>query len=577
MRLSLATEIGEIDITEKISRLKDAMEVLGIEQDKVMNLTDENDAEAVTNEGDWYFKYEQRVNDMIAAGRKKISSTHLPAMVKLKKLELPKFDSSYKEFHKWKFERYTRDFEDEVKYDYLYSYTTGQAHELVMNKHNFIEAMHGLDDKFGNVHTIMRLLLHDIRSLPVVKDGYFKEFEQFSFMVSNFCDRLKEMGLEREVENSYIMHEIEMKMSKRDLQKWLESRGDHVDERKVKHLVKWLGQQSHIRRMLQNVPSQSPGIQFTNSFAKIPTSKKDFPYRSSPVVTVNATVGCAICTKMHGSLTECLIFPLLSFSEKWEVVKNANLCFLCFGSGHYRTTCKAEKCHVCEGSHNTLLHNPKQVNTIVPEVHKFQPHSDIVPNRCYLPIVQSKLKNKHIEVIAKTVLDSGSELNIISRKCFNRLQLKGTAVNVSIVGAGGNIFYKSTKSCEVAIIDGFGYQTQLECLVLDETCGRVLPVSTQLSAAVQKKFGIDVSHLVSQNGEVDLLIGMAHPHLHQQYSIRGNPDEVCIIETRFGPTIVGPVAANNLGNHMIPKFSVNRASIIEIWYNERLCLQSKRL
>ena len=34
-----------------------------------------------------------------------------------------------------------------------------------MNKHNYREAMRGLEDKFGNIHTIMRLLLHDIRSL----------------------------------------------------------------------------------------------------------------------------------------------------------------------------------------------------------------------------------------------------------------------------------------------------------------------------------------------------------------------------------------------------------------------------
>ena len=72
----------------------------------------------------------------------------------------------------------------------------------------------------------------------------------------------------------------------------------------------------------------------------------------------------------------------------------------------------------------------------------------------------------------------------------------------------------------------------------------------------------DISHLVSKSGEVDLLIGMAHPFLHRQFSTRGNPNEVCVIETRFGLSIVGPVAVNNEGDHV--KFSVNHVSIVEV-------------
>ena len=49
-----------------------------------------------------------------------------------------------------------------------------------------------------------------------------KFFERFSFQVNNFRDRLMEMGLINEIENTYVLHEIEGKMNNADLEKWLE-------------------------------------------------------------------------------------------------------------------------------------------------------------------------------------------------------------------------------------------------------------------------------------------------------------------------------------------------------------------
>ena len=48
-----------------------------------------------------------------------------------------------------------------------------------------------------------------------------------------------------------------------------------------------------------------------------------------------------------------------------------------------------------------------------------------LPGRSFLPIVEMKLKSQKINYSCKALLDSGSEINIMSRKCCNRLQLKG--------------------------------------------------------------------------------------------------------------------------------------------------------
>ena len=83
--------------------------------------------------------------------------------------------------------------EDETKYDYLFLHTGGKAHEYVSNKSVYSEAMAMLDEKFVNKHVILKLLLDDIRRLPMVTRDNFNAFENISFKVCNFRDRLIEM------------------------------------------------------------------------------------------------------------------------------------------------------------------------------------------------------------------------------------------------------------------------------------------------------------------------------------------------------------------------------------------------
>ena len=56
---------------------------------------------------------------------------------------------------------------------------------------------------------ILKALLDELRCLPVVKGGDYTVFEDLAFKVNNFRGRLIEMSLRDEVENSYILQELE--------------------------------------------------------------------------------------------------------------------------------------------------------------------------------------------------------------------------------------------------------------------------------------------------------------------------------------------------------------------------------
>ena len=171
--------------------------------------------------------------------------------VKLKKLDVPKFNGDPRSFYKWKniYERYTKNLSNEMKYDYLLASTEGEAKRYVENRLTYEAAIQKLEEKFGNIHMIMGILIDEIKSLPIVRKGDFRTFEQLSLRVNDFHDRLILMGRVDDAENSYVLKEIESKLNNEDVQRWLESCGDNVDFRKVKDLTEWLDRQTHLRRI----------------------------------------------------------------------------------------------------------------------------------------------------------------------------------------------------------------------------------------------------------------------------------------------------------------------------------------
>ena len=163
---------------------------------------------------------------------------------------------------------------------------------------------------------------------------------------------------------------------------------------------------------------------------------------------------------------------------------------------------------------------------------------------------------------AITILDTGSELNVINTKLYNKLGLKGTPITVTIVGITGKTMQKSTKVVDLIVEDRMGLQTSLQCIVLDKTCGNALQVDKEIFSL----FGdikVPERELVTTGGEVELLIGMNTPRLHQQISMYGKQNNLLIMETRFGPSIVGRAPDKFSGNYECGIFNLSAMSLCE--------------
>ena len=229
------------------------------------------------------------------------------------------------------------------------------------------------------------------------------------------------------------------------------------------------------------------------------------------------------------------------------------MCFVCLSAGQRSSECESTKCEACDRNHHKLLHRwdkPRDTSTanMNPAIHvkneSFGIHDDKASSRSplsrsYLPVVRSKIMSKNNSTVVTTLLDSGSEVNILSKRVAKSLGLRGETIVINTIGVGGICTQQVTKKVNIVVQDKMGVETIVEAIVLDKTCGDALPVPRDIVENLRRKHNVNAEAIYSKGGEIDLLIGMSSPQLH----IRTNKSEECdglsMIETRFGPCIVG--------------------------------------
>ena len=572
---AIKLEVHSVEINEKIRSLKFTMGELGELHDAVIeNIPEgENNETEVAHDDEWYYRYDVMVDNVIKDANEYVirKETPIPANeipistgVKLKKLEIPIFNSDHREYFKWKemFERYTRKLDELTRYDYLFNHTKGESHGIIRGKQNYKEAIDGLDREFGNKTYAMKLLIDDIRRLGLVRKGDHKTFEKLSREVNGFKDRLTTMGKANEVENTYVLQEIEGKLCHEDKQKWLESMGSNIDDRTVGKMCEWLEYQAHLRRLIsnQNVKSEQPTEGYRKTYLSNPTKQE-------------SSENCLVCGESH-LIKECPKFIGKSVTERWEFVKRLYLCFNCLSRNHKSFECMSTLCSYCNRPHHELLHNTNLRNPYNsnPARHKssefVNENKEDNPSRAYLPIFRAKSISNEKTVNATVPLDSASELVIMSRKLANSLKLKGTPIVIETIGVGAIVTQQITEKVEFFLEDRMGNQVFVEAIVLEKACGRAIPIPVKTVEEISNKLQINMNHLYTKGGEIDLLVGMSVPQLHKQISFRDSGNGLSIMETRFGPCIVGRSVDKTIGNYIRPEYNVQFVSYdkeIDLW------------
>lgn len=165
---------------------------------------------------------------------------------------------------------------------------------------------------------------------------------------------------------------------------------------------------------------------------------------------------CGHCKGLH-SLVVCKKFLNLSPSERFKIVKNRRLCYICL-KGHRRGACTVSaRCKTCKGHHHSLLHFPPRIDAVeresesnnirIPEaagtalvVATNRSRSGVIVRRAVLPTALVSLRRgpKGDVTSLRVLLDSGASSNFISTRACEKLRLRVRSCD-SVVNGLGNV------------------------------------------------------------------------------------------------------------------------------------------
>ncbi|KAH9644279.1 hypothetical protein HF086_003778 [Spodoptera exigua] len=284
-----------------------------------------------------------------------------------------------------------------------------------------------------------------------------------------------------------------------------------------------------------------------------------FVASSQPHINRNFNNNCVICNQEH-RLFECTRFISMSLDERNDVVSKYKLCINCFKPGHRAYNCKSFGCKICKYKHNALLHRNRPQSedsstkvSSTQAVTKVTSHSTssvgvvagceppptelavasscAVPTR-YVPpsaepvslstvasqyvllstaLVKVFSKNKNKYYVARVLLDSGSQLSLVTESFCKKLGLSCKRIdhNFNINGIGNSKLQLVESSNFVIKSMHNNFSVEINCMILPRITNMLPSVKVNVD-----KLNIPGDILVDladsrfyEPSEVDILIG----------------------------------------------------------------------
>ncbi|KAG8196537.1 hypothetical protein JTE90_003554 [Oedothorax gibbosus] len=250
--------------------------------------------------------------------------------------------------------------------------------------------------------------------------------------------------------------------------------------------------------------------------------------------------------------------------ERFDYVKKHQLCFRCL-SKHLISDCSKAflKCKFCEcNSHNSLIHDAKvsqrkKGNDLESNLEALNPCNDskgsppedvsffsgnkTPKNNVLLSTAKIRIKNqdgKWIEVIS--LLDNGSQRNIIRADLAKLLKLKKHAYKANLVGLKNSVVNVNGKVITQISNDEGTFTKNLEFLILPEIAGKTPPEKIDIS---HLNLPINIKYANSKfyvPQEIPIILGgETFYELFLGNQIRVPGSTVSLIETVFGFVATG--------------------------------------
>jgi len=273
---------------------------------------------------------------------------------------------------------------------------------------------------------------------------------------------------------------------------------------------------------------------------------------------------CNLCEGSH-RLYACLKFKELSVSDRFNHVRGRRLCFNCLAPFHMSDACRSKySCKKCRRPHNSLLHFEGNArDATVPHDNEAESDAEEAANADQVSLLINHNKG-HVflstaVVLAtdkfgnsrqcRTILDSGSQVNFISRGLYNKLQLPTRHSILPINGIGAS--HVQSRSCvEVQLKSRVSnFSINISCYILPVIVNSLPAVTSPVDGwKIPEDLANGLADLTFfEAGSIDLLIGGgSFFELLDLERVRLGVDTLCLQGSKFGWIVTGEIGVISL-------------------------------
>lgn len=455
-----------------------------------------------------------------------VADLNVLSNIRLPQLNLPTFDGS---LDQWLFFRdsfgsiihQNTSMSNVQKFHYLRLSLRGTAADRIKSLQicdvNYEIAWKLLHERYENKQILMKNHIKAIFELPILSKETHTGLNQILDGLEKNLNALKVLNRPTEHWDDLIIYIISSKFDNTTRRAW-ESRADSQTIPTLETLKLFLEERCRILSSLDSNIND-------NKYSKHPSNKNS----KSFISTQNNQFQCVICDSNNHNVYTCNNFSRLTPTERLNTAKRLRLCINCLKNNHRTNDCKSSGCRRCGKIHHSLLHfqkPPAREDTAhdIPSISEVSSseastssknlHVRVTASQAVLPqqillstaviTVFDKLKNPHH---CRVLLDSGSQINFISEKLANILQLPKKHIDMSISGFN-QIQKKAHFSVSILFKSNVNnFDKSISCIVLPQITDYLpnLPFNSEKLNIPKKIILADPNF--DKPAPIDLLIG----------------------------------------------------------------------
>ncbi|KAM8702202.1 hypothetical protein ACLKA7_001894 [Drosophila subpalustris] len=306
---------------------------------------------------------------------------------------------------------------------YLKTSVVGEAERMIrqidLKEDNYLHAWNILVDTYDNPRDIATTVLNRFLNQQAINDNV-KSLKELYIVTMESLASLKGLGIDISTWDPILIEVLRNKLDSTNKTLYEQSISDSKHIQKQDTMLQFLDQRVRVLATGSKAQNHAKRESKGATCASSSTTRKD----------------CLYCKKPNHVMFRYDDFRSKPVAERLNWVQRQKLCVNCFKADHMAKACQSKyKCFKCDKRHNTLLHL---------ETNSMEPKNPVVAsasskNISLLATAKVVVQgNNGQQATFKALLDSGSQINVISERLASSLSLKRHDTSLRIEGIGAD-------------------------------------------------------------------------------------------------------------------------------------------